>query len=334
MPSSLLLVLFALTACIKTSASQNPCFTDPSQKDCADASQYYPDSALNVDLDTVCSSTPWSTGCSLRRQCRSGTASGKYCEPWNVMSSVCRDKATAAGSGCARYTQLCIASQETVVTQCVESMGMPDFLFTDNAIDAMIKLCDAMPTMQWCIECTERDNPAVNCKDPLSSISSICLDHYMEDCRPWYVMCKLQPAGVEAICGMGGDNPVGADGEVCFGQMKMYFHNGLNDYVLFETWIPCTHGRYAGVVIALLLTGIFTGFLKGVRARLEQRWLLELSTEPVESEASWGMLPKGKQRWMNCVRMVLVFVVVTFDYGLMLAAMTFNTGIFFAGVSP
>jgi len=67
-----------------------------------------------------------------------------------------------------------------------------------------------MPLMEWCSECTSSQNPAVNCMDPLGSISSICLDHYMEDCRPWYDMCRQQPAGLEAICGTNGDFQMGA----------------------------------------------------------------------------------------------------------------------------
>ena len=37
--------------------------------------------------------------------------------------------------------------------------------------------------------------------------------------------------------------------------LQMYFHNGLTDYVLFESWIPCTVGRYVGTLVAILFTG-------------------------------------------------------------------------------
>jgi len=112
----------------------------------------------------------------------------------------------------------------------------------------------------------------------------------------------------------------------------MYFHNGLTDFILWDTWVPCTVPRYIGALVAIFVTGLFTGFLKGVHARLEQRWMIELSDDPPQPEGSWGFLPTGKQRWMNLVRSFFVFVVVTLDYALMLAAMTFNYGIFFAVV--
>lgn len=116
----------------------------------------------------------------------------------------------------------------------------------------------------------------------------------------------------------------------CFGQMKMYFHTGFTDFILWDTWVPCTVERYIGALVALFITGIFTGFLKAVRARLEQRWMKQLRDEPPLPEGSWAFLPTGQQRWMNLMRFVFVFVTVTLDYALMLAAMTFNYGIFFA----
>ena len=116
----------------------------------------------------------------------------------------------------------------------------------------------------------------------------------------------------------------------CFGQMKMYFHNGFTDFILWDTWVPYTVERYVGALVALFITGIFTGFLKAVRPRLEQRWMKQLGDEPPLPEGSWVFLPTGQQRWMNLMRFVFVFVTVTLDYALMLASMTFNYGIFFA----
>jgi len=219
------------------------------------------------------------------------------------------------------------------VKQCSEAAGVPNFVHTADAIAAMQRLCTDMPQMEWCSECTPSDDPAKDCKDPLSSIASICLDHYMADCEPWYEMCKQLPEGLDVFCGTSGERPVDDNSNVCYGQMKMYFHHGMNDFLLFDSWVPCSTGRYVGALFAILVTGIVTGFLKGVRARLEQRWMRELEQEPTVPAGSWGFLPSGRQRWMNLVRCCFVFVVVTLDYALMLAAMTFNYGIFFAVVS-
>ena len=164
----------------------------------------------------------------------------------------------------------------------------------------------------------------------------------MEDCKLWYEMCKTQPAGLDVICGTSGERPLSDAGSVCYGQMKMYFHGGMTDFVLFDSWVPCTTGRYVGTLIAIVAVGIFTGFLKGVRARLEQRWLLgrggregesgiEQPSVPSPPYDPWGILPTRSQWRMNLVRSLFVFMVVTLDYALMLAAMTFNTGIFFSG---
>mmetsp|Transcript_2733 Transcript_2733/g.3853 ORF Transcript_2733/g.3853 Transcript_2733/m.3853 type:complete len:400 (+) Transcript_2733:131-1330(+) len=311
-------------------ASSDHCFSDPALPNCVDALAYYPANAQHADIEMACAQRPWTTGCSLWRKCRSGLATGTHCQAWGLLHDVCNDEVTAGTESCKRYQLLCPANSETVVKQCTEETGVPSFLHTATAIQAMLDLCEAMPLMEWCSECTSSQNPAVNCMDPLGSISSICLDHYMEDCRPWYDMCRQQPAGLEAICGTNGDFQMDTLDNACFGQMKMYFHTGFTDFILWDTWVPCTVERYIGALVALFITGIFTGFLKAVRARLEQRWMKELRDEPPLPEGSWAFLPTGQQRWMNLMRFVFVFVTVTLDYALMLAAMTFNYGIFFA----
>lgn len=242
--SVLSMLVLCLTTVVSTASSEH-CFADPSQPNCSDAAVFYTQSAVKSDMEMMCSSTPWTTGCSLWRKCNSGLASGPYCEPWNLISNVCGDEATRSSESCRKYTLLCPASSGTVVKQCTESTGLQNFLQTADAIAAMQRLCVVMPTMQWCSECTPSDDPSTNCKDPLSSIASICLDHYMDDCTPWYEMCKNQPAGMEVFCGTSGERPLTADDEVCIGQMKMYFHGGMTDFVLFNSWIPCTPGRNA-----------------------------------------------------------------------------------------
>ena len=52
----------------------------------------------------------------------------------------------------------------------------------------------------------------------------------------------------------------------------MYFHTGLEDYVLFKGWVPCTPRRYAVTCIAVVFLGVFVALLKAVRLRLEQRF--------------------------------------------------------------
>ena len=247
--SVLLMLVLCLTTVFSTAFTEH-CFADPSQPNCEDAAAYYRPSAMQADMEMLCSSNSWTTGCSLWRKCSSGLASGTYCEPWNLISDVCGDEATRSSESCRRYTLLCRpASTQTVVKQCTESEGMPNFLQTADAIASMQRLCVVMPTMQWCSECTTSDDPATNCKDPLSSISAICLDHYMDDCTSWYEMCKAQPAGIEVFCGASGERPVTADDEVCIGQMKMYFHGGMTDIVLFDSWVPCTPGKSAAASI-------------------------------------------------------------------------------------
>jgi hypothetical protein len=210
----LLLQLLAVAAVASLSSAEH-CFTKPTDPLCVDGSLRYSDSSLRADAEMACASVPWASGCSLWRKCSTGLASGKYCEPWHLMAAVCLDTALAGVEGCRRYRLLCPASRETVVSQCSDASGVPNFLHTAGAIAAMQKLCTEMPNMKWCSECPSSNDPATNCRDPLSSIASICLDHYMSDCAPWYEMCKQLPKGLEVICGASGERAVDGIVYVC-----------------------------------------------------------------------------------------------------------------------
>jgi hypothetical protein len=258
MAGRLFLTLALCQMIVYSSASADPCFMDPSKSNCVDAAVYYNDVARQTDLEAVCNERPWTTGCSLWRKCGNGEATGKFCTSWNMLVQVCSDKAVAGASGCDHYRQLCVAS--TVVKQCKEDTGVPNFIQTAVAIDGMQSLCTDMPGMQWCSACTSSGNPASTCKDALTSISELCLDHYMAGCSPWYEMCKTYPPGLAVICGADSSEGVGAvgdDGLACYGQMKMFFHGGMSDYILFESWVPCTSGNYVSTLFAILLVGIF-----------------------------------------------------------------------------
>jgi copper transporter 1 len=189
-------------------------------------------------MEMACASRPYTTGCSLWQKCRSGVATGTHCKSRNVLANMCSDEAAAGTEGCRRYRQLCPSGRQTAERQCSESTGIENFLQTADAIEVMMQLCTEMPGMPQCDECTSRIDPTTNCKDALASIAGTCLDHYMEDCKLWYEMCKTQPAGLDVICGTSGERPLSDAGNVCYGQMRMYFHGGLTDFVLFDSWVP------------------------------------------------------------------------------------------------
>eukprot|EP00284_Hemiselmis_tepida_P005995 CAMPEP_0174932342 /NCGR_PEP_ID=MMETSP1355-20121228/35651_1 /TAXON_ID=464990 /ORGANISM="Hemiselmis tepida, Strain CCMP443" /LENGTH=212 /DNA_ID=CAMNT_0016178749 /DNA_START=170 /DNA_END=804 /DNA_ORIENTATION=+ len=178
------------------------CLADPSASGCKDGAALYSHSAISADLDALCASAPYNTGCSVRTQCMSGAASGPFCDHWSLIAAVC----ASAGDeeGCSTYRGLCAPAggAKTVVRECAASpvaRGLPS---AEAAWGDMALLCGEMPDMLPCLgPCTSYD--ASGCPDPLLSLSQVCTDHYMVDCEGWWGMCQYKPAGLVPFCGSG-----------------------------------------------------------------------------------------------------------------------------------
>mmetsp|Transcript_22791 Transcript_22791/g.56278 ORF Transcript_22791/g.56278 Transcript_22791/m.56278 type:complete len:395 (-) Transcript_22791:220-1404(-) len=319
------------------------CFEDPAQAVCKDAETYYQTALVNADLDALCESRPFASACSIRRRCQAGSASGQFCEPWSLLHSAC-----AATWGetmgdlpqCSKFKSLC-APTLTAVAQCSRMEGVPHLVSTDAASSAVQALCTEMPGMSDCKKC------ALNvCPDPLQTLSDLCLSMPMGGCNGWTAMCDSHPDGLEAYCG--------ADtGGTCSGVMEMYFHTGMQDYVLFKGWVPCSPGRYWLSLLAITLASTAVGFVKAFRLRLEHRWSVQedgmsegllggqgsetdqqAAAPRTKSLDSVGYLPETRQQWReNAARGLLSGFVLFLDYALMLLAMTFNIGIILAVVA-
>ena len=78
-------------------------------------------------------------------------------------------------------------------------------------------------------------------------------------------MCKLIP-----------DWPICSASRAQIPEMRMYFHVGYVDYVLFKQWVPTNQGYYFGTWIVVVIMGIIYEFLKSVRAKLEKKWAQDL----------------------------------------------------------
>lgn len=335
------------------------CFDDPTASACGDVAVYY--NIVEDSLKPICSALPWVTGCAVYRQCEGEQAEERYCRPWSIMASICPSTLHNSGSNppayaaqldtlCSDYRSLCGPSG-TAVAECSQPT-VPNMITTPQATADVLQLCVVHPSMEWCVHCTSTANSEA-CLDPLHTLASICLDHYMEDCARWYDMCREFPEGLDGICGNSDTDSYvlrNDDGELCVGIMKMYFHHGLSDYVLFRDWVPCTSSRYGGFFVVIVLLGIVANLVKAIRARLEQHWLRdtllkqkarrgaarEQEAAPRGSECSrilWHLLPSSAETMQrNCVRAVFTAATTVLDYALMLISMTFNVGFFFAVV--
>jgi hypothetical protein len=97
---------------------------------------------------------------------------------------------------------------------------------------------------------------------------------------------------------------------VCYGVMKMYFHWGYDDFVLFRGWVPCTAGAYVGTVVAVMAAAILSALLKAVRSRCEQTWVRTAAVQPAKAPSTtWALLPSdmGEAR-QNATRMLFIMV--------------------------
>eukprot|EP00282_Hemiselmis_andersenii_P042853 CAMPEP_0172070872 /NCGR_PEP_ID=MMETSP1043-20130122/13489_1 /TAXON_ID=464988 /ORGANISM="Hemiselmis andersenii, Strain CCMP441" /LENGTH=215 /DNA_ID=CAMNT_0012731253 /DNA_START=161 /DNA_END=804 /DNA_ORIENTATION=+ len=176
------------------------CLLDPSAAACEDGNALYPHSSIASDLSAVCMSTPHNTGCSVRKQCISGAASGPFCGHWSLLAAVC----ASAGDeeGCSTYNTLCTppGGAATAVKECGASPAPQGLPSAEGAWGDLELLCREMPDMLPCLEtCTAYDSES--CPDPLLSLSNVCSDHYMVDCEGWWGMCQYKPPGLVPFCG-------------------------------------------------------------------------------------------------------------------------------------
>jgi copper transporter 1 len=95
-------------------------------------------------------------------------------------------------------------------------------------------------------------------------------------------------------------------------EMRMYFHTGWEDYVLFHGWVPRSQASYTLACLSIIVAAAASMALRGARTVYEAR-------EYRRSSPTYRA---------NARRAAFVVVGTTLDYSLMLVAMTFNAGLF------
>ena len=138
--------------------------------------------------------------------------------------------------------------------------------------------------------------------------------------------------------------------------MKMYFHTGIVDYILFESWVPRSAGSYAGALLAIFAIsflskglGVFSNHWEGrwKKAYLEKRREMKIQTEQggmpkrifvvansstFDSETTASAAPNssffGRFFWKTALfRGLLQCLSISLHFLIMLVVMTFNVGI-------
>jgi copper transporter 1 len=196
--------------------------------------------------------------------------------------------------------------------------------------------------------------------DLLTVYSSLCYSMpTMPECNSYNSLCPYIPNF--PIC-----NPTSGNNSVLPPQMKMFFHFGVVDYVLFETWIPRTSLEYAGTFLAVVLMTVFLDALRFLKFFLETKWTPEptphtdkrtkgqdeapllmkeeeaATDDTIKTEKKACCKHGGEATAKNnnkslrtsiirsLIRAVLQSIEVGWGLIIMLIAMTYNVGLFFA----
>jgi len=162
---------------------------------------------------------------------------------------------------CNNYGSMCL--NKTVIAECNTSilqLPMP------NVIQQDIKSICGMMNMEACAQCNDQFS---NC-DIIQVYSSLCMQMPdMAACSDWNALCKQVPGWPICPGGSGQSEPI----------MRMYFHTGLEDYVLVKQWVPRTYAQYLLTALFIVCLGIFYEALKMLRDYFEMRWRIRLIKE-------------------------------------------------------
>ena len=244
--SSLLLLLPLASPLVAAQATT--CIEDPSQAACVD--YVYPAANATSDTNGNCGMMPYMVQCTVRDLCIAKLASGedldadtvRYCDAMSVLADGCEyDMDTMPP--CSNYVALCDKGT-SVVEQCTEFPSIPGLPLTSETNTAIKSICNSH-TMPGCEQCPFETpgNAYMNCS-LLLVYSQLCLQMPdMTECAAWKEMCTIGVPTWPELCPY-----TGADSEQP-PVMRMYFHAGFSDYLLFYKWVPRTSGEYWGSIV-------------------------------------------------------------------------------------
>lgn len=119
--------------------------------------------------------------------------------------------------------------------------------------------------------------------------------------------------------------------------MKMFFHTGVSEYILFQSWVPHNESEYTIACFVMFLVAFIYEALVTLHVILEVKWLVK----DKRAACFPAMIDDSKFTYSLYIsslsiiikRGVLKFISATIGYSMMLVIMTFNIGLFFSIVS-
>jgi hypothetical protein len=178
-------------------------------------------------------------------------------------------------STCHHYSAVCPARGGKGLHQCDTQAPIRQLPSTHQVHDAVLRMCEMMPGMDDCQQCS-----VANCPDPLRTLGTICQDMWMDGCEVLSNACSaVRQSAATRPMAEGGDAKALAVEMSCPSShhpqapvMKMYFHFGFNDYVLFKNIVPTDGTQYTLCVVAILAAGVLSALLRGYKISKEVYW--------------------------------------------------------------
>jgi copper transporter 1 len=195
--------------------------------------------------------------------------------------------------------------------------------------------------MPGCERCNIKETSVYSECDLLGTYSYLCKQMPgMSQCKEYKSMCSSNPS-------IAGCSQVDEGGSLDPPIMKMFFHSGFADYVLFESWVPRNALQYWLTLFVCFVAASLYEALQVFISIRETKWILSgysktevldhafggLGNEKLSSSVSPMSHLCGLSMGIDGVRIASVrgifrILSTTLGYGLMLLAMTFNVGIF------
>jgi len=273
-----------------------------------------PDNVLTANITQMCTAYPkmYMAGCTIRLICSDAVKNAMYpdyCKPFALYKVLCQEM--AGMDECLGWRAMCSVSNSTV-KQCAQT-SLP--LAKGIIYKTYVKWICGNMSMTGCEKCDATCNI-----DALQIYSDLCNQMpTMEVCNyNWTQLCMYY-IPKWPLCPGGTD--VGP-------AMRMYFHGGVKDYILFYQWVPQNVPQYTIAIILILLFSILYEFLKLLRARIDKAHRQKLG------EQDKGLINKTVKvthdKMYVLMTSAVYLVEVTLGFLLMLITMTFNVGLFLA----
>ncbi|KAF9979092.1 hypothetical protein BGZ73_006329 [Actinomortierella ambigua] len=281
------------------SAQQVDCLANSSDPSCK--SYTMPADMVKTDLDSLCKQMPYMPGCSLYKSCQESAKTDEWCQPFSLLADICAvdmPKMTA----CANYVSMCgqaanATTPRVVPDECKKQPMIDSLPTTKEASNLVISICTEMD-MAGCERCPKPapNAYAANC-DTIGTYAILCKSMpEMSQCAAWKSMCSptsptdaLLNFDQSQYCASGTGSP-----DMDPPAMRMYFHTGFADYVLFQTWVPRNVSQYVGTWFGLFFLTLIYQFISTYRASLDIQWAQVNAAKADAAAVSAGILANHK----------------------------------------